>query len=65
MFELKIKTGNAAFCDPYTGEPDEICEAEEVERILYKVIRAISHSGNRSGKCMDENGNEVGRWSFN
>ena len=64
MFELKIDTGNAAFCDPYTGKEDEVCEAEETERILYTVIRAIAHTGSRSGVCMDANGNKVGSWKF-
>ena len=62
MFKLEIKTGGAAFRNPYTGEEDSIAEAQELERILYRVIKEISMDMN-SGSVYDINGNKVGSWS--
>lgn len=63
MFSLSVETGNAAFADPATGEPSEICEEMETERILQDVLRKISN-GERNGSCIDINGNKVGSWKF-
>ena len=63
MFNVKIKTGNAAFCDPYTGEEDPFSREAEVERIMSKIENAMSE-GRKSGSCMDINGNKVGEWSI-
>ena len=63
MFELKMKTGNAAFCDPYTGEESECDEAHEVARILREIADYVEH-GKRSGGCIDYNGNNVGKYGF-
>lgn len=62
MFEMKIKTGGAAFRDPCTGEEDSIAEATELERILLRVVKEISMDMT-SGVIMDINGNKVGSWS--
>ncbi len=64
MFELTLKTGGAAFCNPDTGEKDPMCEAAEVERILKTVAEQVYHLGARSGIIMDINGNNVGKWIF-
>ena len=61
MFEIKFKTGNAAFCDPYTGEEDEVYEVNECRRILKKIIEKLDY-GYREGSCIDINGNKVGEW---
>ena len=61
MFKLEIKTGNAAFCDPMTGEEDNYAEAYEVARILNEVTEKIKN-GQREGSCIDINGNKVGSW---
>ena len=37
MFKIELKTENAAFMDPYTGERDEFWEANELIRILDKI----------------------------
>ena len=34
MLKIEIKTGNTAFCDPFTGEPSEFDEAIECKRLL-------------------------------
>lgn len=62
MFELKLKTGGSAFCDPYTGEEDEWHEAREIARIMDKV-RDDLLAGLDHGVMMDVNGNKVGEWS--
>lgn len=33
MLKIEIKTGNAAFCDPFTGELSEFDEAIECKRL--------------------------------
>lgn len=64
MFKLEIETGGAAFCDPFTGEEDEIAECHELYRIIdEQVLRKIAY-GYKEGVCMDINGNKVGSWSL-
>ena len=60
MFEIKIKTGNAAFRD-IDGDEDVVCELDEVIRILEDIIKRIKCC-HTSGKCIDINGNAVGNW---
>lgn len=62
MFKLEIRTGGSAFCDPFTGEEDEVAEAAEIRRILEKVSCELEN-GAPSGSVMDVNGNKVGEWS--
>jgi|GEM_PF-6377949 hypothetical protein len=66
MFSLELQTGNAAFCSPTTGEPSHIFEAQEVASILRYVADKIDDGfgENRSGSCIDANGNNVGSWKF-
>ena len=61
MFKCEIKTGNAAFCDPYTGEEDRHFEGFELNRILDEIKMKIIE-GYTYGTCLDINGNRVGRW---
>ena len=63
MLEIKFKTGNAAFCDPYTGEEDKYYEGLETQRILNEIIKKIE-VGYREGSCIDLNGNKVGPWEL-
>lgn len=64
MFKLTIRTGGAAFHDEYNDDKayDKCCEAEEISRILRKVIYKLE-CGYESGVLMDINGNKVGEWS--
>lgn len=62
MFKCEIKTGNAAFCDPDTGNESEFWEAVELKRILEDVCEKLEE-GFTSGSIMDINGNKVGEWS--
>lgn len=62
MFKLEIKTGGSAFCDPSTGEEDEVAEAAEIRRIL-ETVSCELETGATSGSVMDVNGNKVGNWS--
>lgn len=62
MFKCEIKTGNAVFCDPYTGEEDRHFEGFELNRILEEIKMKIAE-GYTYGTCLDINGNRVGRWS--
>ena len=55
MLKIEIETGNAAFGDPFTGEPSEFDEAIECKRLL--------EDGVTSGNIIDINGNKVGQWS--
>lgn len=61
MFTLEIKTGNAAFTDPYSGEYDQYAEGAEINRILRNIIGKIE-DGCTYGTVFDINGNRVGRW---
>ena len=62
MFKCEIKTGNAAFCYPCTGEESEFDEAIECKRLLEKICEQLEE-GATSGSIFDINGNRVGRWS--
>ena len=62
MFKMEIRTGNAAFHDPATGEPDFYYEGDELSRILKKVAAEI-RGGSISGNVYDYNGNKVGSWT--
>ena len=62
MLKIEIKTGNAAFCNPETGEEDMYYEGFELSRILRQIADRID-SGMTSGSCIDLNGNKVGKWS--
>ena len=47
MFKCEIKTGNAAFCDPDTGDESEFWEAIELKRVLEDVcerLEAVSYT---------------------
>ena len=61
MIEIKFTTGNAAFCDAYTGERDAYAEVTEVVRILNGIIDKLENDY-RYGSCIDINGNKVGEW---
>lgn len=61
MFKIELKTENAAFMDPCTGEHSEFHEAEEIMRILDK-IREQLEEGQTHGTIMDINGNKTGYW---
>ena len=62
MLKIEIKTSNAAFCDPCTGDESEYWESVELNRILAGICLKIEN-GETSGNCMDINGNKVGLWS--
>lgn len=62
MFKCEVKTGNAAFCDPYTGEESEFWEAVELKRILEDICVKLE-AGYTNGSVIDINGNKVGKWS--
>lgn len=62
MLKIEIKTGNAAFCDPYTGEEDKYYEGLELSKILNAIADDIKY-GKTSGSILDINGNKVGSWS--
>ena len=54
-FTLEIKTSNAAFSSPYTGD--------EVARILREVADRILN-GDTEGRTIDINGNGVGSFAL-
>lgn len=62
MLKIEINTGNAAFCDPFTGEPSEFDEAIECKRLLECICTELE-DGATSGSIIDINGNKVGKWS--
>ena len=62
MLKIEIETGNAAFCDQFTGEPNEFDEGFELNRILDEIKMKIAE-GYTYVTCLDINGNRVGRWS--
>ena len=64
MFNLSMKTGGSAFCEPENGNEDEYFEGLETIRLLKEIEEQIEH-GKRSGVIMDINGNKVGKWEFN
>lgn len=55
MFELKIKTGGAAFEDDLYHW--------ELRRLL-KCVEALLEEGVSSGVLVDSNGNRVGEWGY-
>lgn len=60
MFEIKIKTGNAAFHDE-DPEFDDVAGRMEVIRILGDVMQKIA-DGASIGGILDINGNRCGEW---
>ena len=62
MLKIEIETGNAAFCDPFTGESSEFDEAIECKRLLEGICSELE-DGAISGSIIDINGNKVGQWS--
>lgn len=62
MLKIEIKTGNAAFCDPDTGEESEFWEGIECKRLLEGICRELE-DGATSGSIIDINGNKIGQWS--
>ena len=63
MFKMEIKTGGAAFRDPFTGEEDEVNGKAQVRGILARVMYELEQ-GASHGTVMDINGNKVGEWSL-
>lgn len=63
MLKIEFKTGNAAFNDPCTGEPNAIYERNECIRILKEITKRLEN-GYSEGSCMDLNGNKVGTWEL-
>ena len=63
MLKIEFKTGNAAFCDDYTGEPDDYSLRCESVRILKEVVSKIEN-GYTEGSCADIYGNKVGSWKL-
>ena len=62
MFKCEIKTGGAAFREPFTGDEDIFCEGEEIIRILRRIEKELENGATR-GSVMDINGNKVCNWS--
>jgi hypothetical protein len=57
MFKLKFSIANEAF--------DDGCEGRlECARILRKIATTLEANSYESGKCMDANGNSVGKWEL-
>lgn len=63
MFELKMNTSNAAFCDPNTGEEDEFFRNQEVARILEQIAYDV-RSYIDCGSVRDTNGNKIGTFNL-
>ena len=63
MLKIEIRTGGAAYCDPCTGEESNVMEESQVAHDLRRIAHKIMN-GQRSGKLMDVNGNNVGFWSL-
>ena len=61
MIKIEIKTGNAAFCNPASGEPHRLFECMEVDRILRDISMRLLQ-GENGGNVIDTNGNVCGRW---
>ena len=62
MFEVKIRTENAAFkSGTDTPEMDEIITAEELAMMLNRIAWRM-YNGDREGSVIDTNGNIVGEW---
>lgn len=63
MFKMEFKTGNAAFCDPFTGEESQAHKVNEAVKIINKISTEIA-MGKTYGSIMDINGNKIGKWVF-
>ena len=63
MFELTIKTGNAAFSGP-DGEDDAYARDREIARLLRKIAKRLEDGdgGIELETILDSNGNTVGKW---
>lgn len=65
MMIIKIDTSNAAFnADATTQWERDYIRNEEIKRILKNVCNQLDN-GNTSGRCIDINGNTVGKWEVN
>ena len=62
MFEVKIRTGGAAFKSG-TDDPeyDRIATFEEIKFLLKKIVERLE-VGHTEGSVIDTNGNKVGEW---
>lgn len=60
MFEIRIKTGNAAFHDE-DPELDDVATRMEIIRILNEVKQKLGN-GDSIGGILDINGNRCGEW---
>ena len=61
MFTITIETGNAAFHDPYTSEPDSMYMEMELSRIIETQVLPYLENGVTDKYLHDSNGNKVGR----
>lgn len=61
MFKIEIRTSNAAFCDPYTGETDNLAMETEIIRIIKDQVLPLLRDGVTDRNLRDINGNTVGR----
>jgi len=61
MFEVTIRTGGAAFCNPYSGDPAEVDRAMEIVRILETQVIPHLKNGVVLASLRDINGNTVGK----
>lgn len=63
MFEIKIKTRNAAFHNPDDSSLDKYETVAEVKRIVMEMLGKME-VGYTEGGCFDINGNKVGEWKL-
>lgn len=63
MVKIEFTTSGAAFCNDYTGEPDEYSERMEIKRLLKEISKDIDN-GYTHGSVMDYNGNKIGTWEI-
>ena len=61
MLKIEIKTSGAAFCDPFTGEPDPYYAEMETARIIEEQVLPLLKNGVTSRNLRDINGNIVGK----
>lgn len=61
--KIEFTTDGAAFCNPFTEEPDPDYEALEIAEVLGQIKHKIL-SREREGKILDINGNEIGYWEI-
>lgn len=65
-FLVTVATGNAAFCDPGTGDPDPLHRHAELARILRGLADRLEDGPLEAGEAItlrDLNGNGVGHAS--